>query len=39
VQEMAQLDPVIKLVYIAGMLAGRLEIVPVLILLSGRAWK
>jgi len=39
VQQMAELDPIIKLVYIAGMLAGRLEIVPVLILLSGRAWK
>jgi trk system potassium uptake protein TrkH len=39
VQDMALLHPIIKLVYIAGMLAGRLEIVPVLILLSGRAWK
>ena len=37
--EMAQLHPVTKLVYIAGMLAGRLEIIPVLMLFSSRAWK
>ncbi len=39
VHDMARLSPVIKLVYIAGMLAGRLEIVPVLMLFSGRAWQ
>lgn len=36
---MARLHPVIKLVYIAGMLAGRLEIIPILMLFSGRTWK
>ncbi len=39
VQDMARLSPVIKLVYIAGMLAGRLEVIPVLMLFTGRAWK
>ena len=39
VADMGQLDPVIKLVYIFGMVAGRLEILPVLLLFSGRAWK
>jgi trk system potassium uptake protein TrkH len=39
VEAMTQLHVVTKLVYIAGMLAGRLEIVPLLILFSGRAWK
>ncbi len=37
--EMARLHPVTKLVYIVGMLAGRLEIIPVLMLFSSRAWK
>ena len=37
--QMSGLDPVIKIVYIIGMLAGRLEILPVLILFSPRAWK
>jgi trk system potassium uptake protein TrkH len=36
---MAQLDPVIKIVYIFGMLAGRLEILPVLLIFSSRAWR
>lgn len=39
VEQMARLSPVIKLTYIAGMLAGRLEIIPVLMLFSGRTWK
>jgi trk system potassium uptake protein TrkH len=39
VQQMAELSPVIKLTYIAGMLAGRLEIIPILILFSGRTWE
>jgi trk system potassium uptake protein TrkH len=38
VEQMTQLNPLIKLVYIAGMLAGRLEIIPVLILFCGRTW-
>jgi len=34
-----QLHPVIKVTYILGMLAGRLEILPILLLFSRRAWK
>jgi len=36
---MAELHPVVKLVYIVGMLAGRLEIMPLLVLLSSRTWR
>jgi trk system potassium uptake protein TrkH len=36
---MGQLNPVIKVTYILGMLAGRLEILPVLLLLSPKAWR
>ena len=39
VQVMGQLNPVIKLVYIIGMLAGRLEILPVLIIFSSKSWR
>lgn len=39
VSKMASLSPIIKLTYIFGMLAGRLEIIPVLILFSRRAWR
>jgi trk system potassium uptake protein TrkH len=39
VQEMAQLHSLTKFTYILGMLAGRLEIIPVLLLFSGRTWK
>ena len=39
VKGMTQLHPVIKITYIFGMLAGRLEILPVLLLFSRRAWK
>ena len=39
VKTMGQLNPLIKLMYIFGMLAGRLEILPVLLLFSPRAWK
>jgi trk system potassium uptake protein TrkH len=39
VAEMAALNPAIKLVYIAGMLAGRLEIIPLLMLFSRRTWE
>lgn len=37
--EMSELNPIIKIAYIIGMLAGRLEILPVLILLNPRAWR
>ncbi len=37
--EMVELHPGIKVVYILGMLAGRLEILPVLLLLSRRTWR
>jgi trk system potassium uptake protein TrkH len=37
--DMATLAPVVKIVYILGMLAGRLEIVPLLLLFSGRSWR
>ena len=39
VAEMAALHPIVKIVYIFGMLAGRLEILPVLLLFSRRTWK
>jgi trk system potassium uptake protein TrkH len=39
VQEMGQLHPIIKITYIIGMLAGRLEILPVLVLLNPKAWQ
>lgn len=39
VEAMGQLHPVIKLVYIFGMLAGRLEILPVFLIFSYRAWQ
>lgn len=38
VHQMAALHPLIKVVYIFGMLAGRLEVLPVLLLFSPRAW-
>jgi len=38
VQEMIEINPVVKLTYIVGMLAGRLEILPVLLLFSRKAW-
>ncbi len=38
VSEMAALNPVVKIVYILGMLAGRLEVLPLLMLVSRRAW-
>jgi trk system potassium uptake protein TrkH len=37
--EMAALHPGIKLLYVVGMVAGRLEILPVLLLFSRRAWR
>ncbi|MBN1697378.1 MAG: TrkH family potassium uptake protein [Spirochaetales bacterium] len=38
VDQMISLNPVVKITYIVGMLAGRLEILPVLLLFSRRAW-
>ncbi len=37
--QMAGLHPAIKIVYILGMLAGRLEILPLLLLFSRRTWR
>ncbi|HDL64187.1 MAG TPA: TrkH family potassium uptake protein, partial [Proteobacteria bacterium] len=37
--DIPQLNPVIKITYIFGMLAGRLEIIPVLLLFSRKAWR
>lgn len=39
VEGMSQLHPVVKITYIVGMLAGRLEILPILLLFSRRAWR
>jgi len=36
---LGQIHPLVKLIYIVGMLAGRLEILPVLLLFSRRAWR
>lgn len=38
VEKMASLSPIIKLTYIFGMLAGRLEILPIIVLFSRKAW-
>lgn len=37
--EMAELNSFVKITYIIGMLAGRLEIIPVLLLFSRQSWK
>jgi len=39
VPEMINLSPIIKLTYIIGMLAGRLEILPVLLLFTRKSWQ
>jgi trk system potassium uptake protein TrkH len=39
VEDIGKLHPIIKIVYIFGMLAGRLEILPVFLLFSRRAWR
>ena len=39
VGEVPVLHPVIKIVYILGMVAGRLEILPLLLLFSPRTWR
>ena len=38
-EDMRNLHPIVKVTYIFGMLAGRLEIVPVLLLFSRKAWR
>lgn len=38
-EDLGRLHPVIKLVYILGMLAGRLEILPLVLLFSRKAWR
>jgi len=38
-EDMIVLHPVVKITYIFGMLAGRLEILPVLLLFSRKAWR
>jgi len=39
VADMIKIHPAVKLTYIFGMLAGRLELLPVLMLFSRRAWR
>ncbi len=39
VSDMIQISPASKITYIVGMLAGRLEILPVLLLFSRKAWR
>jgi trk system potassium uptake protein TrkH len=39
VEMMSKLPDIVKLTYIFGMLAGRLEILPVLLIFSRKAWK
>lgn len=39
IETMSQFNPIIKIVYILGMMAGRLEIIPVLLLFSPRGWE
>ena len=38
-EDMRNIHPIVKVTYIFGMLAGRLEILPVLLLFSRKAWK
>lgn len=39
VENMIAIHPMVKITYIFGMLAGRLEILPVLLLFSRKAWR
>ena len=39
IPDMIEIHPVVKITYIFGMLAGRLEIIPVLLLFSRKAWR
>lgn len=38
-EDMIGISPVVKITYIFGMLAGRLEILPVLLIFSRKAWR
>ncbi len=38
-QDMVGLNPLVKVIFIIGMLAGRLEILPVLLLFSKKSWR
>jgi len=38
-EDMINIHPAVKITYIFGMLAGRLEILPVLLMFSPRAWR
>ena len=39
VQEMSALPAIVKITYIFGMLTGRLEILPILLIFNYKAWK
>lgn len=39
VDKLSVLSPIVKIVHIVGMIAGRLEIIPLIILLNPKAWK
>jgi len=39
VQKMSELPATVKLTYIFGMLAGRLELLPILLIFSPKAWR
>jgi trk system potassium uptake protein TrkH len=39
VDQISQLPAIVKITYIFGMLAGRLEILPVLLIFNAKAWK
>jgi trk system potassium uptake protein TrkH len=38
-KKLASLSPLVKIIHIIGMIAGRLEIIPLIILLNPKAWK
>lgn len=38
IQDMIKIHPVVKITYIFGMLAGRLEILPLMLMFSKKAW-
>lgn len=38
-EKLASLSPLVKFVYIIGMLAGRLEVIPLIILVTPAAWR
>ncbi|MDZ7816939.1 MAG: hypothetical protein U5N86_13425 [Planctomycetota bacterium] len=38
VADMIDIHPMVKVMYMFGMLAGRLEILPVLLIFSRKAW-